>query len=77
MMSFIGTSSEPHPPIDIPYMLLLSVMAKDHIFKANRDTVKTIDAQAIKDEYNMLLERFPDQIKSYLREIETRRSVLK
>lgn len=75
----LAASAEPQPSINTAYLLLLRVMSKDHILitKANHDIVKASEANAIRDEYKLLLEEFPRQMMHHSRAIEERRSVLK
>lgn len=75
----IAASAEPQPSINIPYLLLLRVMSKDHLLisKANHGTVKFSEVKAIRDEYKMLLEEFPRQMMPHSGAVEARRSVLK
>lgn len=75
----IAASAEPQPSINIPYLLLLRVMSKDHLLitKANHGTVKASEVNAIRDEYKLLLEEFPHQMMRHSGAIEARRSVLK
>lgn len=75
----IAASAEPQPSINIPYLLLLRVMSKDHLLltKANHETVKGSEVKAIQDEYQSLLEEFPHQMMLYSGTIAERRSILK
>lgn len=75
----IAASVEPQPSINIPYLLLLRVMSKDHLLitKANHEIVKASEVNAIRDEYKLLLEEFPYQMMRHSGAIEARRSVLK
>ena len=54
-------------------------MSKDQILitKANREIVTASEANAIRDEYKLLLEEFPHQMMLYSRAIKERRSILK
>lgn len=75
----IAASAEPQPSINIPYLLLLRAMSKDHILitKANHEPIKESEINAIRDEYKLLLEEFPYQMMCYSGVIEARCSVLK
>lgn len=75
----IAASAEPWPSINTPYLLLLRAMSKDQILitKANREIVTASEANAIRDEYKLLLEEFPHQMMLYSRAIKERRSILK
>jgi tetratricopeptide (TPR) repeat protein len=75
----LAASVEPQPSINVPYLLLLRVMSKDHLLhrKAIQETVHESEVQEIRDEYKLLLEEFPRQMLRFAEVIRERRSVLK
>jgi tetratricopeptide (TPR) repeat protein len=75
----LAASVDPQPSINIPYLLLLRTMAKDHLLlrKATQEPVTAAEVNRIDGEYQLLLQEFPHQMLRYDDAIRARRTVLK